>query len=258
MRVSVMGRGYERKVREALAGTPTQDPRRELFGLGKEDRWFHLLIAYVGHARPERRPLAREVLRMRTPQFDMAGRLRRELCLHLSRGERQAAYQAFLAGDSAAARGACDRAISAAKEMLKPIKYWKKRKSDSLMKRDREEAGLTYLVAQDFKRAKFNLRRCQDERRKLMYRAEVLMAEGKPQEAAKILLAMTKDGKERPPELEFQLAHLTLLLGRPEQARRFLDRMTPGVVSESLPWRGSETTRALVEGRGWWPGQKGQ
>jgi protein kinase-like protein len=255
MRLGIVGRGKERKVRVALAGTPPHDPRRALFGVPPADRWFHLLISFVAHPRPDRRALAHEVLRARPPQADMSGRLRRELCLQLCRTERGLAYQAFLAGDAARGEAAAGRAIDAAKKMLEPIKSWRKRSGDNLMKRDCEEAGLAYLVAGKFSEARKNLDRC-GERLKQVYRGEVLMAQGKLQEAAKLLLAMTKDGKERPPELEFQLTHLTLLLGRPDQARTFLERLTPGVVSERMPWRGTETTRALVEGRGWWPGQK--
>ena len=256
MRLLVAGRGKEAPIRRALAGCPEQDPRSSLFGVPPEDRWFHLLLAYVAHPRPDRRALAEEVLRSRIPHSDVGGRMRRELCLCFSRTERRVAYERFLAGDEAGGRAAADRAVDAAKKMLEPIKYWKKRKDDTLMKRDREQAGLTFLVAGDFAQAKNNFSRIGDQRIKLSYRAEVLLAQGKIQEAAKILLDMTKDGKPRPPELEFQLAHLTLLLERPDQARRFLDKMSPGVVSERLPWRGSEATRAIIEGKGWWPGKK--
>ena len=255
MRLLVAGRGKEAPIRRALAGCPEQDPRGSLFGVPPEDRWFHLLLAYVAHPRPDRRALAEEVLRSRIPHSDMGGRLRRELCLCFSRTERRVAYESFLAGDEAAGRAAADRAVDAAKKMLEPIKYWKKRTEDTLMKRDREQAGLTFLVAGDFDQAKDNFARIGDQRIKLVYRAEVLMARGEHKKAAEILLAMTKDGKPRPLELQFLLGHL-LWIQRPDQIERFLDTLEPGVVSERLPWRGTEATRALVEGRGWWPGHK--
>jgi len=255
MRLSVAGRGKESPVQRALEGCPDEDPRSSLFGVPAADRWLHLLLAYVAHPRPDRRALAEEVLRSRIPHSDVGGRFRRELCLHLTRSERRLAYEAFLAGDEAAGRAAAERAVDAAKKMLEPIKYWKKRGGDSLMKRDREEAGLTYLVAGDFEAARKNLDRCSDKRLKLVYRAEVLLAEGELKEAAKILLAMTKDGKPRPLELQFQLGHL-LFVQRPDRIESFLETLPPDVVSERLPWRGTKALRALVEGRGWWPGKK--
>lgn len=89
-----------------------------------------------------------------------------------------------------------------------------------------------------------------------LYRGEVLLARRDLPGAAKVHLALARGSKPAPPELPYQFVYLALLSAQPERAKELLAQLPPGATSTRLPWRGAEATRALLEGRGWSPGQK--